>query len=73
MLVLSRKKDETIVMGDEITVTVLEVRGSVVKLGVSAPLHVAIRRGELSIDAPKTPAPSAADERVTFVIETVMK
>lgn len=47
MLVLSRKKDETIVIGDNIELTVVEVKGDTVKLGISAPREVKIFRGEL--------------------------
>ena len=47
MLVLSRKKDETIVIGENIELTVVEVRGDTVKLGISAPREVKIFRGEL--------------------------
>ncbi len=51
MLVLSRKKDETIFIGDQIEVTVIEVRGNSVKLGLKAPRNVGIRRGELPATA----------------------
>lgn len=47
MLVLSRRVGESIVIGDEVTVTVLEVRGDVVRVGVDAPRHVAVHREEL--------------------------
>lgn len=47
MLVLSRKADEQIVIGDEIEITVLEVRGNRVKLGVSCPRDMSIQRSEL--------------------------
>jgi carbon storage regulator len=47
MLVLSRKKDETIIIGDNIELTVVEVKGDTVKLGISAPRDVKIFRGEL--------------------------
>jgi carbon storage regulator len=47
MLVLSRRVGESIVIGDEVTVTVLEVRGDVVRVGVGAPRHVAVHREEL--------------------------
>lgn len=47
MLVLSRKSGETIIVGDEITVTMLEVRGNQVKLGINAPEAVAIHRLEV--------------------------
>ena len=47
MLVLSRKQGESLRIGDNITVTVLEVRGRVSKLGIEAPADVRILRGEL--------------------------
>ena len=47
MLVLSRRVGESIVIGDDIKVTVLEVRGDVVRVGVRAPRHVAVHREEL--------------------------
>lgn len=47
MLVLSRKKSEQIVIGDDITVTVVEVRGDKVRLGIDAPRHIAIHRREV--------------------------
>ena len=47
MLVLSRKRGERIVIGDDITVTVLEVRGDRVKLGFTAPAEVPIHRAEV--------------------------
>ena len=47
MLVLSRKLGEQIVIGNNVTVTVLEVRGSRVKLGLAGPAEVPIHREEL--------------------------
>ena len=47
MLVLSRKKDETIVIGDNIIVTVVEIRGDKVRLGFDAPRDVTIHRREV--------------------------
>lgn len=49
MLVLSRKLGEQIVIGHNVTVTVLEVRGSRVKLGVAGPAEVSIHRQELEL------------------------
>ena len=48
MLVLSRKQGEQIKIGQGITVTVLGVRGGVVKVGIDAPPHLRILRGELT-------------------------
>ncbi len=47
MLVLARQSGESILLGDEITVKVLEVNGDTVKLGIDAPKSVAIYRKEL--------------------------
>lgn len=47
MLVLSRKREESIVIGDDITITVVEVRGDKVRLGITAPLDVAVHRKEV--------------------------
>jgi carbon storage regulator len=48
MLVLSRKPGEEVVIGDGITVTVLEVVGGRIRLGIDAPDNVRILRGELA-------------------------
>ena len=47
MLVLSRKSKQSIVIGDEIKLTVVEIKGDVVKLAIDAPRDVNIYRGEL--------------------------
>ena len=47
MLVLSRKKDEKIVIGDKITIMVIEIRGDKVRLGIDAPRDVTVHRQEV--------------------------
>jgi carbon storage regulator len=47
MLVLSRKKDESIVIGGNVMVTVVDIRGDKVRLGVSAPLDTPVHREEV--------------------------
>lgn len=47
MLVISRKTNDTIVINDEITITVIELRGNKVRLGIEAPKGVSIHRGEV--------------------------
>ena len=47
MLVLSRKKNQTIRIGDDIILTVIDVRGGIVRLGFEAPDDVSILRSEL--------------------------
>ncbi len=49
MLVLSRKKNQVLRIGDEVILKVIEVRGGVVRLGIDAPNHISILRGELAI------------------------
>lgn len=53
MLVLSRKLDESIQIGDEISVKVLGVSGQQVRLGIDAPRDVQIDRAELRSELPK--------------------
>jgi carbon storage regulator len=47
MLVLSRRAGESVVLGEDITVTVLEVRGDVVRIGIDAPRSLKVHRAEL--------------------------
>jgi carbon storage regulator len=47
MLVLSRKKDESIIINDHIRVTVVEIRGDKVRLGIDAPKDVSVHRREV--------------------------
>jgi carbon storage regulator len=47
MLVLSRKENEAVAIGDEITVKVLEIRGDRVRLGIDAPENVTVHRQEI--------------------------
>lgn len=47
MLVLTRKKDEVITIGDDIRVMVVEIRGDKVRLGIDAPKYVAVHRQEV--------------------------
>lgn len=47
MLVLSRQRDETIMIGDDIEVTVVDIRGDKVRLGISAPKEITVHRKEV--------------------------
>ncbi len=47
MLVLSRKKNESIIINDHITLTVVEIRGDKVRLGIEAPKDVTVHRREI--------------------------
>jgi carbon storage regulator len=68
MLVLSRRVGDSVVIGDNVEVTVLEIRGDVIRIGVDAPREVAVRRKELltqladSNRAAASPDPGAVDD-----------
>ena len=47
MLVLSRQRDESIVIGDDIIITIVDIRGEKVRLGITAPAHVPVHRKEI--------------------------
>jgi carbon storage regulator len=47
VLVLSRHRDESIVIGDDIVVTIVDIRGDKVRLGIQAPAHVSVHRQEI--------------------------
>ena len=47
MLVLSRRKDETIVIGEDIHITVVDIRGDTVRLGITAPKSIPVYRKEI--------------------------
>ena len=66
MLVLSRRVGESIVIGDDVTVTVLDVRGDVVRVGINAPRSVTVHREELLRELEETnrAAASASEDAV---------
>jgi len=67
MLVLTRKLQQQIKIGDQITVTVLRVKGNTVRVGIQAPREVRVVRGEL----PKEGAAVESPEAVAALCETV--
>lgn len=75
MLVLSRRVGESVVIGDDITVTVLEVRGDVVRIGIDAPRSVAVNRAELLAEVANTnqAASSPAEDAVANLAEALRK
>ena len=63
MLVLSRKKNESIVINNDIVITVVEIRGDKVRLGIEAPKDVPVHRQEVyeaihGVKGPVTPTPA---------------
>jgi carbon storage regulator CsrA len=73
MLVLSRKKSEQIQIGENITITVLRVKGSAVQIGVDAPNNVKILRSELSFDPPAAPVQAAVRTTVNRAVTSSVK
>lgn len=74
MLVLTRKYQEKIRIGDNITITVLRTKGKAVRLGIEAPADVPVIRGELSFERPTAvpvavPAASASSFESTAAAE----
>jgi carbon storage regulator len=70
MLVLSRKLNESIVIDDNIVVTVLSVKGGAVKLGITAPNNVRILRTELmdQTEPPRLPKNGSGSSRVLYAM-----
>ena len=61
MLVLSRHRDESIMIGDNIVITIVDIRGDKVRLGIQAPTNVPVHREEI-YEAIKREASTAASE-----------
>jgi carbon storage regulator len=66
MLVLTRRPGESVMVGDEVTITVLEVRGDVVRLGIQAPRTVQVHREEVyrELQAANREAASPSEDAV---------
>ncbi|HEY3488383.1 MAG TPA: carbon storage regulator CsrA [Gammaproteobacteria bacterium] len=62
MLILTRRVGETLMVGDDVTVTVLGVKGNQVRIGVNAPKEVAVHREEIYERIKRERAPGSAAE-----------
>ena len=70
MLVLSRQRDETIMIGDDVQITVVDIRGDKVRLGITAPRHIQVHRKEV-YDAIKRENEQAARIRQQDVADVI--
>lgn len=66
MLVLSRKTNETIKIGDNIEIRILEVKGDTVRIGIEAPKSIDILRGELILSISQSNAEATALDATLF-------
>lgn len=75
MLVLSRRAGEKIVIGDDVTVTVLEVRGDVVRVGIDAPRSIRVHREEVhrELQAANQAAARAASEEAAAALSSSLR
>ena len=72
MLVITRRSGEQVVLGDDITITVLEISGSTVRLGIDAPTEVPVYRHEIWL-AVKAENQAAAAAEVTNLPSPISK
>lgn len=71
MLVLTRRAGESIVIGDDVVITVLETRGDVVRIGIAAPRSVQVHREEVyrELQEANRAAASASENDLTAITE----
>jgi carbon storage regulator len=73
MLVLSRQRDETIMIGDEIEISVVDIRGDKVRIGINAPTRIAVHRKEVydAIRAENTQASRLGASDLDSIAQTI--
>ena len=71
MLVLSRQRDQSVIIGGDIEITVVDIRGDKVRLGITAPKNIAVHRREIynKMNNETIPTPGASDPFLLAAIE----
>jgi len=64
MLVLTRKQQQQIQIGEGVTITILKIKGNTVRIGIDAPSDVRIVRGELELNVEETPEENEVPARL---------
>ena len=72
MLVLSRQRDETIMIGDDVEITIVDIRGDKVRLGINAPRHIQVHRKEVyeAIKRENQQAANLTPQDVSEIVKT---
>ena len=71
MLVLTRKKDQTIIINDNIEITMLDIQGDQVRIGINAPRSVAIHRKEVFLEIQEENKKAAEARNIS--LDSIMK
>ncbi|MGC9327984.1 MAG: carbon storage regulator CsrA [Candidatus Hinthialibacter sp.] len=75
MLVLTRKRDESIIIGDDVEITIVDIKGEKVKIGVSAPKTLSIHRKEIyeAIQEENKAAVNTQAQNLSALIHVIQK
>lgn len=74
MLILTRRVGESVIVGDDIVISVIEVRGDAVRIGIQAPRSVSVHREEVYLELQRAneQAASSSDAAIGAVVEELM-
>ena len=73
MLVLTRKLKESIMIGDDIEITIVSIDGEQVKIGINAPKHIDIHRKEIFLDIQKSNQEAVQRKDISINLQQMLK